>query len=122
MQVVKEAILHRPLTQKILFDGIPRDIDQMIEFVNIMNAAGRSFQCVQLTLDDQTAFARIQGRALEQGRADDADEGTIRKRMQIFKERTTPVIDAFRRDGNMIDVDGARPVDEVYEELKSMVQ
>lgn len=121
MQVVKEAILARPKTQKILFDGIPRDLDQREEFNAIMLELGRDFRCVQLTLDDDTAFRRIKGRALAEGRADDADDDAIRRRMQIFKERTTPVIEAYRKEGNMIDVDGGRSVEEVYEELRKAI-
>jgi adenylate kinase len=122
MQVVKEAILARPMDQKILFDGIPRDLDQRSQFDEIMKGLRRDFVCVQLTLNDDAAFQRIQGRALAEGRADDANEESIRRRMGIFKEHTSPVIEAYRADGNMIDIDGGRSIDEVYEDLKKAVR
>lgn len=118
MEVVKQAILARPKNQKLLFDGIPRDLDQMKGFDAIMHEVGRDFRCVQLTLDDDTAFRRIQSRAMLEGRADDADESAIRRRMNIFKERTLPVIEAYRTQGNMTDIDGGRTIDEVYEDLR----
>ncbi|HVW66584.1 MAG TPA: nucleoside monophosphate kinase [Candidatus Peribacteraceae bacterium] len=121
MEVVKQAILAKPADQKLLFDGIPRDLEQMKSFNTIMREVGRDFRCVQLTLDDDTAFKRIQGRALQEGRADDANEEAIRRRMNIFKERTLPVIESYRTDGNMTDIDGGRSIDEVYEDLKSVV-
>jgi len=121
MEVVKQAILSKPKDQKLLFDGIPRDLEQMKSFNTIMHEVGRDFRCVQLTLDDQAAFERIQGRALQEGRADDADENAIRRRMGIFKERTLPVINAYRMEGNMSDIDGGRPIDDVYADLKQVV-
>src|ERR1035437_7262649 len=36
MQVVRVAILRRPREQKMLFDGIPRDLEQMRDFDAIM--------------------------------------------------------------------------------------
>lgn len=118
MQVVKEAILARPKDQKILFDGIPRDLQQMSEFNAIMREAGRDFRCIQLTLNDDSAFERIRGRAQAEGRADDANEEFVRRRMGIFKEQTLPVIDQYRRNGKMTDIDGNRSIDDVYADLR----
>lgn len=122
MEVVKQAILAKPTDQKLLFDGIPRDLEQMESFNAIMKEVGRDFRCAQLTLDDTAAFERIQGRAIAENRADDANEEAIRRRMGIFKERTLPVIEAYRQAGNMTDIDGGRPIDEVYEDLRNMVR
>lgn len=121
MQVVKEAVAARPKDQKILFDGIPRDLDQMLRFNDILRELGREFRCVHMTLSDEAAFQRIKGRALAEGRADDADDAAIRRRMGIFKERTMPVIAAYRKEGKMVDIEGRGSVEEVYERLKSAV-
>ena len=74
LSVVKTAILRRPPEQVILFDGIPRDWQQMEDFDAIMREVGREFRGVQLTVDEARAVERILGRAKEQGRADDASE------------------------------------------------
>ncbi len=121
MEVVRDAIAHVPMNQKLLFDGIPRDIDQMNEFNKIMNDLGRSFTCVQLTVDEEQALKRIQGRALEQGRADDANEEFIRRRMGIFKEKTKPVIDAYRTQGTVVDIDGDGSMEEVYARIERAI-
>lgn len=121
MEVVKQAILERPKNQPILFDGIPRDLEQRKSFDTIMREVGRTFRCIQLTLDDKTAFDRIHGRALQEGRTDDANEEAIRRRMNIFKERTLPVIEAYRAEGNMTDIGGSRSIDEVYADLQRVV-
>jgi len=117
MQVVKEAIEKRPKDQKILFDGIPRDEDQKNDFDSVMEEEGRKFRCVEITLDKEEAVQRILKRAESQGRADDADESIIRKRMETFYVKTEPVIKRYREDGKMTDVEGQGAVEEIYERL-----
>ncbi len=121
MRVVEEAVLARPPEQKILFDGIPRDRDQMRDFDAIMGGAGREFRCVHIVLDPEEGLRRILGRAQAEGRTDDLEEGVIRKRMATFQEKTVPVIEEYRRRGNMIEVDGRGTMDDVYERLKALL-
>lgn len=121
MEVVRNAIAHVPKDQKLLFDGIPRDLDQMREFTNIMNDLGRPFTCIQLAMNEDQALKRVQGRALEQGRADDANEEFIRRRMGLFKEKTMPVIDAYRVQGKVVDVNGDGSMDDVYARIEQVI-
>ena len=118
MRVTKEVVLARPTDQQILFDGIPRDEDQMEAFNDIMEEVGRDFQCVEIKLDKEEAVKRILGRAEEEGRADDADESIILRRMDTFIKKTMPVIGAYKDRGKLIEVDGDSSVDEVYGRLK----
>lgn len=122
MKVVAEAIGTRAKDQKILFDGIPRDLDQMRAFDRIMQTQGRAFRCINLTVDAEKAFQRILGRAKVEGRADDADEAKIRLRMQTFRDKTIPVIEEYRKRTLVADIDGEGSVEEVYERLKNAVR
>ena len=121
MQVVKEAILTRPTTQKILFDGIPRDLDQMRDFDTVMHEVGRDFRCIHIRLDPEEGIRRILGRAAKEGRADDANEEIIRRRMKTFTEKTMPVIERYEAQGKVIDLDGNQEIDDVYQELKELI-
>jgi len=122
MQVVKEAIAAQPADQKIIFDGIPRDEDQMKAFDEIMKEAGRDFKCVEIKISEEEAFNRILGRAEKEGRADDADEEKIRRRMGLFLEKTMPVINHYKDQEKMIEVDGIGSIDDVYEALKEALK
>lgn len=121
MQVVKEAILARPKSQKILFDGIPRDENQMKSFDAIMKEAGRPFRCIHILLSPEEGMQRILGRAKAEGRADDADTVIVEKRMKTFVEKTMPVIQAYMKKGTVTEIDGMQGVDEVYEGMKKAV-
>ena len=122
MQVVKEAILAQPKDQKILFDGIPRDEEQMQSFDIIMQEVERDFSCVNILLSEEDAIERIRGRAEKEGRADDADEEKVQRRINLFKEKTMPVIRKYSEEDKMVQIDGAGSIDEVYELLKGVLK
>src|SRR3989344_2137650 len=121
MQVVKEAIASRPKSQKILFDGIPRDTNQMKDFDAIMSDAGRDFSAIHIELDPEEGVRRIFGRAKQEGRADDANEEIIRRRMKTFTEKTMPVIEEYKKAGKVVEVEGQGTVEEIYGELKKTI-
>ncbi len=120
MKVVKEAIAQRPASTRILFDGIPRDALQQRDFDTIMQEAGRDFRAVQLLLDPAEGVRRILGRAKAEGRADDANTAIVEKRMRTFQEKTLPVIFAYKERGLVTEIDGARGMEEVYEDLRKV--
>ncbi len=122
MKVVEEAIRQRPASQKILFDGIPRDEAQMRDFNDIMRSVGRDFRCIHLLLSPEEGVRRILGRAKAEGRADDADTAIIRKRMNTFTEKTMPVIRAYVGEGKVIEIDGMKDVESVYEQMTKAVR
>ncbi|MBI3618417.1 nucleoside monophosphate kinase [Candidatus Peregrinibacteria bacterium] len=121
MQVVKEAIGKRAKDQKILFDGIPRDTDQMKGFDVIMKDAGREFRCIHLLLDPETGVQRILGRAKVEGRVDDANAEIICRRMKTFVEKTMPVIERYKEEGKVTEIEGNRDMEEVFRDLKELV-
>jgi len=50
-------------------------------------------------------------------RADDAEE-TVRKRLDVYRVQTAPLVDYYRRDGRLREVSGLGEMDEVYRSLK----
>ena len=48
---------------------------------------------------------------------DDADESSIHTRISTFLEKTVPVIEAYKTNGKVIEVDGEGSVEEVYKRL-----
>lgn len=120
MKVVREA-LEQHKKKHILFDGIPRDMDQKREFDAIMKELKRTFRCINILLPYEEAFQRIKGRASVEGRADDADDEKIRRRMSLFKEKTMPVVEKYIQEEKLVQVDGSGSMDEVYELIKQIL-
>jgi len=49
-------------------------------------------------------------------REDDQEE-TIRKRLQVYQEQTSPLLDYYRRSGKLVEVSGDGAIEEVYAEI-----
>lgn len=49
-------------------------------------------------------------------RADEAPEA-INKRLDIFYSQTRPIVDYYRRKGKVVQIDGQRPVEEIFTEI-----
>lgn len=122
MEVVQTAIAAHPPHKIIIFDGIPRDNAQQTDFDKIIEKEGREIQGIHILLEREVAFSRILGRAKKEGRADDADEAAINKRMDTFYEKTMPVIETYKTRGLMIEIDGSGTVDEVYKQMTGIIK
>ncbi len=119
MRVVKEAIEAHPATTKLIFDGVPRDQDQMNDFNEIMKSCGREFRCIEFIVNEEEVIERLRKRAVDQKRADDASDESIKRRMGLFHEKTEPVIAAYRAQGKVAQVQGDGEIDEVFQRLVS---
>jgi adenylate kinase len=85
----------KPTHDVLILDGIPRSVEQcrlMEEHINVLAVLHLEVP------DDQIIIDRLAGRAIEEGRADDADETIIRKRMAIYRETTSPVLEYYSAD------------------------
>ena len=72
-------------------------------------------------VDQETLIERLLKRAEIEGRADDNEE-TIRNRMNVYQESTAPLLDYYSNKGLVVKVDGDRPVNEVNNDLISVIR
>ena len=54
-------------------------------------------------------------------REDDTEE-TVRERLEVFYDNTEPVIDHFREQGDLIEIDGEATPDEVFDRITDAVE
>ena len=93
----------------------------MLAFDEILELAGRDFLCIHILLTKDEALERIRGRAKTEGRADDADETKVLRRMDLFEDKTKPVIRKYAAEGKVIEIDGKGSVEEIYERIKGAI-
>ena len=65
-------------------------------------------------------FSRLAERAAQEGRADD-NETTVRKRLEVFKEQTAPVVDYYEKRDKLRSVNGLGPIEEVAARISEAV-
>lgn len=96
-----------------LLDGYPRTLDQVTELDDILASLGKNLdRVVELTVDREEVVQRLVRRAQDQGRSDDTEE-VIQRRMDVYQEQTTPLLEVYSGRGLLKSVDGMGAVDEV---------
>lgn len=83
---------YKPASDVLILDGIPRRFRQcelLEDYVDVLSVIHLE------AASDEPIVERLLGRAQTEGRADDADEGIIRRRFEIYREMTRPVLDYY---------------------------
>ena len=101
----------------ILFDGFPRNLDQKNYFTQQWNNKWRDYVCVNFNLSREKAIERIQKRAIEQWRTDDANKETIDKRLETFYTETLLVIQSFESEWKVITINADQEIEEIYNDM-----
>jgi len=83
----------RPQQDVLILDGVPRTVRQcelMQEHIEVLAVIHLEPE------DDEVIIERLRSRALTDGRADDANESIIRRRMNIYRDTTSPVVHYYQ--------------------------
>jgi len=84
--------LYKPEVDVLLLDGIPRSVPQAESMKEYIDPS----LIIHLVCEDLDEMVRrMQKRATQQGRPDDADESVIRKRFEVYNEQTAPVLACY---------------------------
>ncbi len=73
---------------------------------------------VNLEVDEDALVQRILDRARQQGRVDDTVE-VVRRRLEVFREHTLPLLDYYDGRGLLLTIDGNQTPDAVYADIGS---
>jgi len=118
--LVKERIKQPDAAKGFLFDGFPRTIPQADALGAMLEQKGLKLDAVvEITANADTLVSRVAKRAQETGgaRADDTAE-VIRKRLEVYRELTEPLVSYYRGKGLLKTVDGMAPVEEVTADIR----
>ena len=83
---------YKPQEDLLLLDGIPRNLNQaklVGDYVDVLRV-------MYLVCSDNAAIIdRMKRRALLENRADDADEDVIRRRFEVYRNESEPILDFY---------------------------
>ncbi len=100
-----------------LLDGYPRTVAQVEALDGILEKLGVALDAViLLDVESEAIVQRLLQRGKEQGRSDDNEE-TIRRRIDVYGEQTTPLIDIYDKRGLVKRVDGMKDIDAVTADI-----
>jgi adenylate kinase len=146
--MVMERLSRPDCAPGALLDGFPRTLAQAEALDRALAARGDRISMVPyITVPDEVLVERVSGRRLcrvcgesyhirfkpprqpgvcdkdggELCQRDDDMPETVRKRLQVYWEQTSPLIDYYRRKGVLVEINGDQPIDAVQAALRAVV-
>ncbi len=110
LSIVSEYLSRKEYANGYILDGFPRTVTQAEEFANGISAV------VYLRVSDKEALWRLAGRRDGDVREDNTLDA-IMKRINLFHEKTRPVIDFYRHKRVLHEVDGEQTIEEIHKEI-----
>lgn len=149
VDLVVDRLLQEDCKDGYILDGFPRTIPQAQALDQSLEEAKDKIDFViNIEVADENIIKRMSGRraCLKCGatyhikhippkvegvcdiceselvlREDDKPE-TVRKRLKVYHEQTRPLIEYYSCKGNLLRVDGSRPIDTIFEDIKSHLE
>ena len=151
IDIIKEMILkflRTTAVDRIMFDGFPRNLDQAKVLADGLAETGQQLHCaVFLHIDEDSLLERIINRRFcsecgeiynlvsrpprEEGKCDldgaaliqreDDREDVFSTRLRVYLEETLPVLDYYREQGLLRQVDGDWDIDDVSVAIKDLL-
>jgi adenylate kinase len=113
LDMLRKPVIEAVAAGGYVLDGFPRTVEQAEAAYAIAKDLGVAVQvAVNLEVDPASLVARLVARGAESGRSDDTPE-VIAHRIEVYEERTRPLLDYYRARERLISVNGDRPVNEV---------
>ena len=105
----------------VFLDGFPRTVAQAQALDAMFADKGISLDSViEIRVDENALFARIEKRAAETGgaRSDDNAE-VLAARLKVYHDNTAPVLPYYEDKGQLVTIDGMQSVEEVNKQIEA---
>ncbi len=120
VEVLEPAILSA--TNGFILDGTPRDAKQ-VEYLDWFLRENKIEidKIIVLNIPRETSIERLSKRAEIEHRADDTPEA-INERLNIYETNTLPVIENYRRQGKLLEIDGTPDIQTIFQDIVTKLE
>ena len=121
-EMLSAPILEAASNGGYVLDGFPRTLGQ----AEVAYSAAQEFKDIELQavvylrVGQEELLERLRARAGQEARSDD-DEITIAHRFEVFETQTEPLLDFYSGRGILLDINGAQPVETVFDDITRAV-
>jgi adenylate kinase len=123
IEMIAYKIDHSKGTAGFLFDGFPRTVAQTVSLEKMLNDRGMKIdQMLVLEVDHDELVKRLIARAELSGRPDDKDPAVIENRIDVYKEKTEPIIEYCSKKGLYQPVHGMGTIDDIFKRLSDYMK
>lgn len=114
LDLIEERLLQSDAAKGWILDGFPRNVAQAKFLDTLLSKLDLAADCVlNLAVPDEELISRL----LSRQRQDD-NEATIRRRLEVYRRDTIPVIDFYQEQNKLQTIDGNVSMEEVTTALK----
>ena len=118
LELVDKRIAQADCDAGFILDGFPRTIPQAEGLDKILKKQGKGHVTViDIAVPDEALLPRL----LARKRADDT-EATIKNRIEVYHEKTAPLIEYYERKGRLLRVNGDQSIDDVFAEIAAVLE
>jgi adenylate kinase len=119
--MVEERLKQPDAESGWILDGFPRTVQQASFLEALLQKLDqRGERVVNLDVPDEIVVGRLLKRLLERGRKDD-NEHVIRRRLEVYRLETSPLIDYYSSKQQLLIVNGNQSFEEVTVELTKAI-
>ncbi|MBF2066193.1 MAG: adenylate kinase [Calothrix sp. C42_A2020_038] len=116
-QMVEERLTQPDTEQGWILDGFPRTVQQAAFLETLLQKLEHQGEkVVNLDVPDEV----VVGRLLERGRQDDTEE-VIRRRLEVYRSETAPLIDYYIGKQKLLVINGNQSLEEVTVEINRAI-
>ncbi len=139
INIVKDRLQQADCKKGYILDGFPRTVAQ----AEALDKVAEIDAVINIAVDPALIVDRITGRRMcacgesyhismgigetcpkcgsKLYQRDDDKEETVKARMQVYENQTAPLIDYYTAKDLVIDVDGGKPLNEVFEQISKVI-
>lgn len=142
VDLVTERLADDDTQKGFILDGFPRNTAQAVTLDSALSEMGRNLDAALLVdVKAEVIVKRLSSRCTcrdcgytapagvdkcpacggEMYQRDDDKPETIQKRLDVYETQTSPLVEYYRGKGLLKVVDGDRPVDDVYKDVKELL-
>jgi adenylate kinase len=122
INMLKAEVVKHENPNGFIFDGFPRTNAQAQALDNFLTDINTSItSMISLDVEEEELKKRLAIRAIDSGRADDADPEVIQNRINVYKKETAPVKDYYANQSKWLKIDGYGSIEDITTRLFAKV-
>jgi len=145
LDMVKVRLSQKDCAQGFILDGFPRTIPQADGLALLLKDLGKKMDAVvSIEVDDEELVKRLTARWISQStgkiynmlfdpppqslidsgdvyQRDDDKEATVRNRLQVYKQKTEPLISYYKSKNMLLAIPGAGEPKEIFQRMKRIL-
>ncbi len=123
--IISERLDQSDCRQGFVLDGFPRTVSQAEALDTLLMEKGLKLDAVvELAVDEGILIDRIEKRARESADAPRSDDNAdaLKKRVEVYRAQTEPLITYYEREGLLRRVDGMAEIDRVSADIAGILE